>query len=301
MKVGGGLNYVTGPMGAGKTFYGVRRIVAYTMRQQYAVTNVRLHDDWAERCARHFAKFTTAAKRARVADQLRRYYIYEENLQEAMRYRVPGTGEGRAVVVWDEGQNDLNNRNWRDEGRDEILRWGTQLRKLGFIGFLLSQHADNTDVALRRACNFVVRLQNQREQTRMLGIRVTPWPLFLACWYPAHLGLQGQQQRQNIVKVERYFLNWQRHLYDTWGLYHGLAATTEDGAVLLPEGGRERPLCGLAAELQLPSAHGSHRPVNAGSADGGVTVGGAFPPTPSSATSPITPGGEIATAPGGAS
>ena len=42
MKVAGGLNYVTGPMGAGKSLYGVRRIVAHITAGRYAVTNVEL-------------------------------------------------------------------------------------------------------------------------------------------------------------------------------------------------------------------------------------------------------------------
>ena len=47
-----------------------------------------------------------------------------------------------------------------------------------------------------------MRLQNQREQTRLLGLRVSPWPLFLASWFPTHIvhGKTGSP-----VKVERYF------------------------------------------------------------------------------------------------
>jgi hypothetical protein len=117
------------------------------------------------------------------------------------------------------------------------LEWATQLRKLGYVGYLLSQHADNTDAALRRVCSFLVRLQNQKEQTRMLGMRVSPWPLFIAAWYPAHLAFVGAQVKP--MKVERYFLTWHRHLYDTLGLYHGLAIAGEGANVIeLPLGGR---------------------------------------------------------------
>jgi KaiC/GvpD/RAD55 family RecA-like ATPase len=238
MKVGGGLNYVTGPMGSGKSLFGVRKIVQATLAGQYAITNVRLYDDWAERVARHYFWYCLPATRKNVAAKLRAHYVFEEDLQKAMRYRVPGKGEARAVFVWDEGHNDLNNRDWRKDGRDDILKWATQLRKLGFVGYLLSQHADNTDAALRRVANFHIRLQNQREQQRVLGLRLTPWPLFLAFWVPAHLGQQGA--RVAPVKLERYFLSWHRKLYDTWGLFHGLADGDLAGAdiELLPEGGR---------------------------------------------------------------
>lgn len=235
MKVGGGLNYVTGPMGSGKSFYGVRRIVAATIAGQYAVTNVELYDDWAERVAWHVTMpWPTRKRRARVAARLASHYVYETDLAAAMKYRLPGRGEARGLFVWDETHNDLNNRNWRDDGRAAILEWGTQLRKLGFVGYLLSQHADNTDAALRRVCNFQVRLQNQKEQTRLLGMRVTPWPLFLAVWMPTNTPLVTKLKP---MKVERYFLNWQRHLYDTHGLYHGLDVDTAVDVVRLPDGG----------------------------------------------------------------
>jgi hypothetical protein len=242
MKVGGGLNYVVGPMGSGKSLYAVRRIVEAFAAGKYAVTNVELVEGWEDRVAAHFSR-TNPRARARVRDRVKQLYVFTPELEEAIRYRLPGKGEGRGLFVWDEGHNDLNNRNWRERaakyanarGSDRLLEWATQLRKLGFVGYLLSQHADNTDVALRRACNYVVRLQNQREQTRFLGMRVTPVPLFLAYWYPAHL---GDQRSRSVapVKIERYFLGWHRHLYDTFGLFHGLAVDelAEHATIALP-------------------------------------------------------------------
>lgn len=239
MNIGGGLQYVTGPMGSGKSLYGVRTIVRHICSDRYAVTNVRLYDDAFERIAHHVAPYRGKRRRALIAAKIEGLYVYEESLAEAMLYRVPGKGEGRAAFVWDETHNDLNNRNWRDEGRAAILEWATQLRKLGFSGFLLSQHSDNTDAALRRVCNWQVRLQNQREQTRMLGLRVTPWPLFIAAWFPTNVPLQSKQRAE---RVERYFLGWHRHLYDTHGLYHGLAGEDlESGVVMLPSPGSRAP------------------------------------------------------------
>lgn len=246
MKVGGGLNYVVGPMGAGKTLYGVRRIVGAMLAGQHAVTNVELRPGWEKQVAKHIGKTSTAAKRRKVEARLGALYHYETELEMAMKYRLPGDGESRGIFVWDEGQNVLNNREWKADGRKEILMWATQLRKLGFSGYLLSQHQDNTDAALRRVCNFVVRLQNQREQSRVLGLRVTPWPLFLAVWMPANAPLVT---RQKPLKVERYFLGWHRHLYDTFGLFHGLAIDTEEADLIyLPAIGRG----GVVPQAQLP-------------------------------------------------
>jgi hypothetical protein len=237
VKIGGGLNYVTGPMGSGKSFYGVRRIVEAVTTGRYVVTNVELHEDAFERIALHVARFSaTKPMRAKYAARFRSLYVFETELAEAVKYRLPGKGEARGMFVWDEAHNDLNNRSWREDGRRELLTWATQLRKLGYVGYLLSQHADNTDAALRRVCNFQVRLQNQREQTRALGFRITPWPLFLAIWLPTNTPLVSKVKP---LKVERYFLDWHRHLYDTHGLYHGVAELDDDqGVIRLPEGGR---------------------------------------------------------------
>lgn len=218
-------------MGAGKSLYGVRNIVGGLLQGKYCVTNVELREDAFERIAHKVARYSKA-KQSRLIDRLGAQYIYTEDLYEARNYRLPGTGEARGLLVWDESHNDLNNRDWREsENRKEILKWGTQLRKLGFLGLLLSQHADNTDVALRRICNYVVRLQNQREQMRVLGLRVTPWPLFLASWYPAHVPIRTQKGGLGVqpIKVERYFLDWHRHLYDTFGIFHGLDSNDEGG------------------------------------------------------------------------
>lgn len=254
MQVGGGLNYVTGPMGAGKTLYGVRRIVQTVCMNRYAVTNIELTPGWEHRVASHFARHRSKANRLKIASRVKSFYVYEESLIDAMKYRLPdGRTEGRGTFMWDETHNDLNNRRWRDEGREAILEWATQLRKLGFVGYLLSQHADNTDAALRRVCNFQVRLQNQKEQTRLMGMKVSPWPLFIAAWYPANLSFVGTKQKP--MKIERYFLTWHRHLYDTLGLFHGLATDTESGAVIkLPDGGRaaDAPASRPADALLLP-------------------------------------------------
>jgi hypothetical protein len=231
MKVGGGLNYVTGPMGSGKSLYGVRQIVKHLLAGHYVVTNVELLPDALERIAKRSSRLTTgSAGQSRLLDRLNERYVFTTDLEHAMRHRLPGKGEGRGLFVWDETHNDLTNRDWRKDGRDEILKWATQLRKLGFVGYLLSQHADNTDAALRRVCNFQIRLQNQREQTRVLGVRLTPWPLFLAVWMPTNTPLTKAGQP---MKVERYFLDWHRHLYDTHGVFHGVENELGADVILL--------------------------------------------------------------------
>ena len=90
MKVAGGLNYVTGPMGAGKSLYGVRRIVAQLIAGGYAVTNVELLPGWSERVAWHVASFRTKGKRARIA---------EDRIRGRSSSSPQGARGGRAMQV----------------------------------------------------------------------------------------------------------------------------------------------------------------------------------------------------------
>lgn len=258
---GGGLNYVVGPMGAGKSMYGVRQIVVALTQGKYVVTNVRLLDGWAEKVARHEFPRDRADRRERRIRWLEAHYVYEPSLSRAMRYRLPcarcggdtrecrHTGpfqEGRGVFVWDETHNDLNNRDYQGHGatrelreaekerRRLVIRWATQLRKLGFVGFLLSQHHENTDAQLRRVCNHLIRLQNQRTRGGFGAIMPRRFTLFLVYWYPAHLA-DGTRQVE-AVRFERYVLPWTRVLYDSWETYHGIddEVDEETTPILLP-------------------------------------------------------------------
>lgn len=264
-----GLNYVVGPMGAGKSMFGVRLIVAAVVAGQYAVTNIRLLPGWAELVVRK-----TWPRQSRKPDELGRLvayveglYRYERELRTAMRYRPPCAlcggdvrscghvgpeQEARAVFVWDETHNDLNNRDYQGYGatkaakdaeqerRRLIIRWATQLRKLGYSGYLLSQHHENTDAQLRRVSNHLVRLQNQRNSegswlARLLPRRLT---LFLVYWYPAHLATGVSEHRIPPIRFERYWLPWTRNLYDSWETFHGIDELDgEDSPILLPRVG----------------------------------------------------------------
>lgn len=274
----GGMSYVVGPMGSGKSMFGVRTILRAVRQGKYAVTNVRLLPGWEHDAARKLYPRARGVQREQVARKLLALYIYEPSLVQAMRFRLPCAycggdvlvvddasravsddpstcnhvgpeNESRAVCVWDETHNDLNNRTWdgstasdRDAVREDkrqrarIVTWCTQLRKLGYSGYLLSQHHENTDAQLRRVCNYIIRLQNQR--TRGIGVLLPKrFALFLVYWYPAHLG-DGTTRVQSVRK-ERYFLPWHRRLYNSWELFADLAdhGDPENAPIYLPAGG----------------------------------------------------------------
>jgi hypothetical protein len=242
-------------MGSGKSLFGVRAGVDVITHGQYWVTNQRLYEVGSDKCpegafvriARHYCRTGSKRRIAQLAAAYESLYVYETDINEARRYRVPGKGEARALFTWDETHNDLNNRTYKDREQG-LLEWATQLRKLGFVGFLLSQHHSNTDAQLRRIANGIVMLVNQREQHRVLGMRLLFLPpLFLAYWLPlAGVGIGPVTP----WRVDRYPLTWHRKLYDTLDLYHGLAESDALGDVVhLPPGGRGR---GAAAPDPAP-------------------------------------------------
>jgi hypothetical protein len=305
-----GLNYVTGVMGAGKSLFGVRKIIAAVCAGKYAVTNQELYPDWAEKvCRRLFPKeWKNPQLRAARIVKLEGLYVYETDLRRAMRYRPPCVycggvrrryassggevtddpstcshsgprNEASAVFVWDETHNDLNNRTYdggeqadraaRAEAKRQralIVAWATQLRKLGYSGYLLSQHHENTDAQLRRVCNAIIRLQNQRNAQGMWFLKVLPSTvstLFLVYWYSTNT-LDQSSDKVNFASIEptrreRYWLRkcWQRDLYDSWATYHGIdAGEGEEAPIYLPAGGRGPGVAGVppAQDRELPAA-----------------------------------------------
>lgn len=244
MKPSGGLTYVTGPMGSGKSYFAVRKMAEALLQRKYVVTNVPLSEDFAERITRHVPQSHifpwTRKKRIELLQSL---YIFEEDIKEAIRFAPPRPkkpGNITGLFVWDEFHNDVNNRDWLDDkdNRGVLNQWSTQMRKLGIAGVVLSQHADNTDTAWRRIANFEVRLRNQRDLVRVLGMRVSPIPFFIAHWMPKNT--QKINRGDNILHTERYFLGWEKKLYDTLGTFHGISDKMEEitaGFIELPEPG----------------------------------------------------------------
>lgn len=264
MKVDGGLWIVQGPMGAGKTLFEVRSGIRHMLSGGWWVTNIPLYDDALERVARHVAPLS-ASRRAKVLRGLREHYRYTDDLEHALRHAVDRSkrkpGVALARIGWDETLADLNAREWAGgrgktaDDRNELFERVPMLRKNGAVAFLLVQHAELIDKNARRICNGVVLLQNQRENTRVLGMRlkVLP-PLFLAYWYLTNGADRGAAAAQRVrpVKRERYPLTWHRNLYDTLGLYGVSARDAEDDLTIWlgrgePAGERE------AARDELPA------------------------------------------------
>jgi hypothetical protein len=241
-----GLSFVTGPMGAGKSYFVTKKIAHALMAGKYVVTNIALMEGWSHRIARHTpqAWFSGSfSKRAKFYESL---FIYTDDVESAVMFRPPGRGEARAIFAWDEAHNDLNNRNWNHESEKDkhshVIKVATQLRKLGYVGYWITQHEDNTDAALRRIMNWHIRLRNQRESVRVMGMRICPVPFFLACYFPGNMPrVTTRRGSLGYEHIERYFLGWEKKLYNTYALYHGLYEDLGTDVIDLPKPGEATP------------------------------------------------------------
>jgi len=196
VRVDGGLSFVVGPMGSGKTLFEVRGGVRAMLEGGWWITNVPLYPDALDRIAFHVAPLSRT-KRRRLRDRLESRYIYTDDLRHALSHgvdrRIRKPGRALARLGWDESYSELNAREWdggRGKSKDdraELLENVPMLRKLGVHGYLLAQHEETVDKNMRRICNWVIRLHNQRESIRVMGMRVPFLPsLFLAYYYQAN-------------------------------------------------------------------------------------------------------------------
>lgn len=218
---------VTGPPGAGKSYYCVRTIVDQLEAGKVVVTNVALVDDWAERLARaNIFRRLWPGRCAKAAADFRRRLFVITDLPELFRVRVAGRGEGRAVAVLDEAHNWMNARAWNEGGRMDVVRWFTQHRKLGFDVYLITQDALNIDRQVRDLFEYHVRLKNLRK-FKVGGIPLFPMNLFLAVW-------GWHDGAKSIVRRQMYLLNGTARLYDSMALSHGADQLDPADVIALP-------------------------------------------------------------------
>lgn len=217
---------VTGPPGAGKSYYAVRKAIDSAEAGKFVVANFPLVDGWEEKVANHHPlRWVIPGRRRELAAQMRRRSFFSEDVRELSRLRFPGKAEGRAVAIIDEAHNFMNSRTWRDEDRLEVLKFFTQHRKVGLDVYLVTQDAGNIDRQVRALFEYHVTLRNLRRM-KVAGIPVSPFNLFLAIW-------QWHSGAKAIVRREAYRLNWTAKLYDTYGTSFGFEAAPED-AIWLP-------------------------------------------------------------------
>lgn len=199
---------VTGPMGSGKSFYATRKAVEALERNKVVITNFKMAPEWTDRVAnRHLVRWVIPGRRRQLRERFRRRVLVVKNLEDLMRVRVDGQGEGRAIAVIDEGHVFMNARDWRDDRRGEIVEWISATRKLGIDIYVITQDLQSVDRQVRDRLTYHVELRNLK-QFKVAGIPVVPFNFFLAIWRYHTAG-------KTVVKREAYTLNWTKGLYFT--------------------------------------------------------------------------------------
>ncbi len=238
----GMIRLVTGPLGTGKSYYGVRKAVQAILNGKLVATNFDLVDDWVEQAVRRGHLFKHTRKLDDRVDRFSRRYIRINTMQELRELRVtpeapwakeirPGVWvlkEGSLVVILDESHRWMNARSWSREGREELLEFFALARKLGMEIYLIAQRAENLDVQVRELFEDHIHLNNLRRSARMLGIPVIPFNFFIAGW-------RNHAYPDEVIKTERFRLGWECRLYDTMdtvSFTEGQKA--EDSALWLP-------------------------------------------------------------------
>lgn len=246
---------VTGPLGTGKSYFGVRMAVRGLKQGALVATNFDMVDDWTDQVVRHgHIRKRTARLDARAADFARRYERIH-TMEDLRRLRVapeepwckeldpvPGVWsaaelaergmplddprllfqvgpdqfivrrwqvkEGSMVVILDEAHRWMNARSWSKEGREHLLEYFALARKRGMVIYLLAQRAENLDVQVRELFEDHIHLKNLRRSMRIFGMNVWPFNTFVAGWY-------NHAYEKECVRTDRYFLGWDKRLYDT--------------------------------------------------------------------------------------
>lgn len=210
--------YVTGPLGAGKTTYGARKLGRAFLEGRVVASNIKLPPDWSLIVAKHFPGWWRMKDSARqsLRAELERRYAWEPDMNALVRAKIHGKGEGRGVMLIDEAHLVMNNRSWEKDEQNEFIGELAHARKRGWTVYIIAQHADNTDVAARRIATANIQLLNWRQLTRMplLGTPMLPVPLFLAMAFPLN-GTKGVVNTNKVLFREVFTLGWTKRLFDT--------------------------------------------------------------------------------------
>lgn len=212
------IHYVTGTLGAGKSYYGARKIARALLTGRVVATNMQLVEGW-ERIIlshAHYYKLAGKSRRAEYEREIRTRYQYVPDIEILIGSMIHGYGEARGIRVIDEAHNEVNNREWMSNNQKTQLRKMALARKRGWDDYILAQHKDNTDMALRRIASVEVMLMNWRQllQVPFFQTKVLPFHLFLALAYS--MNLPGQVKRdKKVLWRELYPLGWEKNIYNT--------------------------------------------------------------------------------------
>jgi len=245
------ITILTGSPGHGKSYTSVKMIDEFVHQGKCVATNVPLRDDFAYQMAMYHTPFGRwrKAKVQRKAEDIESRVLVcrdiqapnedgeietiENALDQIVRVRFHGEGEGRGKVVIDEAHRDMNVRgstrgkSAEAQKRKAIVNYTSGHRHYGADIVIITQAISNVDVQVRNLHEFHAEVRNFR-RVPLLGILARLMPggqLFLrtTVWNDKNKTKSG---------VTAYGLSKRLAcLYDT----HGLAESDlPDNAIMLP-------------------------------------------------------------------
>jgi Zonular occludens toxin (Zot) len=164
------ITILTGAPGHGKSYTSVRMIDEFVHGGKYVVTNVPLRSDFATQMAIHhtilgrFRKNKVAEKAAMYHS---RVHICTE-IDDIVRVRFEGKGEGRGQVVIDESHRVMNVRGSTRGASEEakqrkaVVAYVSAHRHYGADVTLITQAFSNIDVQIRNLFEFHSEVRNFR-------------------------------------------------------------------------------------------------------------------------------------------
>jgi hypothetical protein len=242
------IKLVTGKLGHGKSLYGARAIGRALNTGRAVATNVRLMEGWQRVVLSHNPYYIASGRRSRREYELElsTRYHYEQDFVKLLGARLHGYGESRGVRVFDEAHNNLNVRDWGNEDQKLMLRRMSLSRKRGWDDLVISQNAKNVDVAVRRICDYEIKVVDLQKIIIIpfLGTKLLPAHWFWAMEYPVEeSSTPGVQKLGKRHRLEMFHLGWWKTIYDTFEDYE-FEDSLDDGGVWLP---LASPVLSLAA------------------------------------------------------
>lgn len=229
------IQYVTGTLGHGKTLYAARRMGKALLSGRCVFANMKLVEEgdkihgktspgWQHIILNQSLHYKTASRKKKEAlkAEIDQRYMYLADYDKMLAAGVDGFGEGRALRVFDEAHRKLNNRNWKDIAQNAMLEDLSVARHRGFDDLVVSQHAKNTDVAIRRIADSEVRLVDWQKVLKVpvFGAPILPFHWFLAQTFPVEeSAVPGVQKLGKRTGFELFRLGWFAWLYDTYEEY----------------------------------------------------------------------------------
>jgi len=188
------IRFVTGTLGAGKTFHSVRLAMSHIAKGGTVVTNIDCnHIRFSRMIAMQYGVVMQA-------DQLR---VFDPETTPQWEQEIPwGQAEGVVLVVIDEAHLFYNARDWKDtqERNKRLLSFLTQSRKAGVDVIWITQEGGNVDRQFRVLAEWELAIVNVKHMP--LGwLGVFP----INCYVVKHISARAQI----VVRKE-----W--HSYSSW-------------------------------------------------------------------------------------